>query len=144
MSNSTGCPKEDSPFQLASAIFRCPTCGDALWYPAVLAHGCLNAIVAPKTSPISHDYIHVAIQTVLRHPFSVDVLDLNAWSEKTIKVIQLLGLDPKPATYEQLDQANARFTCKSCDENGRRKIMTWWAFKLLSFFHTDMYSDSKR
>jgi hypothetical protein len=125
MSTSIGFPKEGSTFQLASAIFKCSTCGDALWYPAVLAHGCLNAVVPPGTFSLSHNYDQVAIMVFCRHPFSVGILDLNTWSETITKVLHLWGFDPKTATCEQLDQANGRLTCKPCNESGRRRIMTW-------------------
>jgi len=126
MSYCTRFRRGANKFKLASAIFKCTACGKVLWYPAVLTHGCLHAFLpTPKTHFFSADYDELAAHVCRRLPFSLNVLDLNAWSELIDKVIQLCGLNPKTATYDQADRAHARLTCKSCNEYGRRNVMTW-------------------
>jgi len=124
MSSSNRFRKRGNQFTLASVIFKCTTCGDALQYPAVLTHGCLNAVIPNSTS---NDYPDVAAYVYRRQPWSADVLDLTSWSGLISKVIHLCGFNPKTATCDQMDQTRARLTCKSCNRNGRRTIMTWRA-----------------
>lgn len=127
MSSCTRFRRGGNKFDLASVFFRCVTCGNTLWYPAVLTHGCLNLVTPSWLGPslYSDNYDHVAAQFYCRRPFSVDVLDIHVWSGIISKVIQLCGHNPKTATRDQVDRAHARLTCRSCNENGRRKIMTW-------------------
>jgi len=94
------------------------------WYPAILAHRCLSTVLLPGSYTYSADYDDVAIQIYGRYPFSLNVLDRETRSGTT-NVIQICGLDPKVATCYDMDQADTRLTCKICNENGRRKIMTW-------------------
>jgi hypothetical protein len=127
-----------SASELASFVFRCSTCGDVLWYPAVLAHTCLSAALPLRKGSLSIKYEEAVIQICAHNP-SIDVLDPTAWSGIT-NLIQMCGLDPKVATCDQMDQVNARLTCNICNEHGRRKIMTWrTAVSFLSPFYSDLH-----
>lgn len=127
MSSSTRFRRGGNKFELASVIFKCTTCGDPLRYPAVLTHGCLNAVLPSSAYSISNEFVHIAAQAYRRQPWSADVLDPTSWSGLISKVIHLCGFNPKTATCDQMDQTGARLTCKSCNRNGRRSIMTWRA-----------------
>lgn len=114
-SNHIGCSADVDPFALACAIFRCSVCSSAPPYPAALAHGCLNQDILDGYSVPSKKhgkgknrpptYEEIATKAYSCRPLSIEILDLDRWSERIYSVIWLYGQDPKSATSKEMDDA---------------------------------------
>ncbi|KAI0741390.1 hypothetical protein C8Q80DRAFT_1194171 [Daedaleopsis nitida] len=160
--------QETDPLSLAVALFPCARCDRGerfsfFRYPAVLGHPC--ARTGSDWFDIDIDYAFVrekpvdvyrrAVVTrepdmdypVKRYPFALtnmacELADhpLGRAVQNMSAIVSTLGLDPKRATFEDLQNCEGRLQCYSCtmyqatfSGNGQGKTFTWEAALAHSF-----------
>lgn len=128
-----------NPLDLATVLFHCLACDEAIHYPAVTIHGCLNYDIRQMLDldheePEHEEYTELAISICRRRPFSLEMLDLDKWSDRAQETIRFTGLNPLAATSADMDQADARMMCSICCQKGRAPMFMTWR-TAVSFLH---------
>ena len=126
----------EAVLNLATSFFSCKACPRFLRYPAILMHPC--ATKYNYQAPEKGDPDHLYIAEIRRETFWNTNHNVSMKPEHVAFVSRLLdmvGLDPKTATAQEMDNLNPIFECISCNSLSEgRAIMSWKTAVCLAMF----------
>jgi hypothetical protein len=112
---------------LATSFFSCRRCPRFLRYPAILMHPCATKYNHQALEKDDPDYLYIAEireETFwnANHYISMKLGHIAIVS----RILDVVGLDPKTATAQEMDALNPIFECISCNNlSAGRAIMSW-------------------
>ncbi|EMD38467.1 hypothetical protein CERSUDRAFT_82729 [Gelatoporia subvermispora B] len=119
--------------QLATTFFRCTQCPpgwNAIGFPRVLAHECLTVHTAIDTGAAAPDaHLRNALALAVGEQPWNHAGERVAWHEEAHRaarhIVRACGADADRATWEALDELDARLACVACVQSECVRVMTW-------------------
>jgi hypothetical protein len=126
----------EAVLNLATSFFSCKGCARFLRYPAILMHPC--ATKWNFQAPEKDDPDHLYIAEIRRETFWNSNHNITMKPEHIAvvsRLVDMVGLNPKTATVQDLDTLNPIFECISCNSLSEgRATMSWQTVVCLAMF----------
>jgi len=126
----------EAVLDLATSFFFCGTCSRFLRYPAILMHSCATKHnhQVPERDDLDQLYIAQTRGEVFwnaNHNISMKPEHVAVVS----RLLDMVGLDSKTATIQEMNNLNPIFECISCNNLSEgRAIMSWQTAVCLAMF----------
>ncbi|GBE88587.1 hypothetical protein SCP_1304040 [Sparassis crispa] len=137
----SGCPEPLEFLNFAKTAFECSSCRRMLFWPMVASHYRLpknaeNGDRYANLPSLSHSFIpsvdtpvfDAAVQGEFGNRKQRTRAPIRPCSEQAVYVIEACEMDAGTATIAQMDELDARVSCRLCSVPGESKlVMTWRA-----------------
>ncbi|KAL6306490.1 hypothetical protein BKA93DRAFT_143717 [Sparassis latifolia] len=134
---STSCRRKAVPFQdLAKTAFQCSSCRRVLLWPMVASHYHSPKTIRPNNyafGPWRTDYpplkipvFDAAVQGEFRDRKQWTTAPIRLYREQAVQVINACEMNPDTVSIAEMDEQDARISCRLCSVPGESKLVMSW------------------